>query len=195
MVRGVLLDRLQTFGQVRAIDEASKRVTVVVSTGDVARDEMIIDQAGWLFENYDRNPVVLWGHNDREMPVARAISSERVRTSNELIETHEFDAEDERAMLLFKKIQRGFVNATSVRWNPISWEWRKIDGQEYLVFTKQELLESSYVSIPADPGALIVRAQDMAPLDREQFRPHITPRESPLERLAEALEPFRNKEI
>ena len=189
-----LLDRLQTYGQIRAIDEDELRVQVVVSTGDVARDGMVIEQRGWVFDEYDRNPVVLWGHDDSEMPVARAIVSERVVTQNELIETHEFDSEDPRSRLLFSKIQRGFVNATSVRWDPVAWEWRKHDGDEVLVFTKQHLLESSYVSIPADPGALVVRA-DGESVDRESFRPEPDPIEekrriqmAELERLADALE-------
>ena len=37
-------------------------------------------QAGWIFDNYDRNPVVLWGHDDRQLPVARAIPELRQRT-------------------------------------------------------------------------------------------------------------------
>jgi len=188
------LDRLQTFGQVREVDEALKRVKVIVSTGGVARDGMIIEQDGWRFASYDRNPVVLWGHDDSQLPVARAILSDRILTKTELIETHEFDADDERAMTLFRKIHRGFVNAASVRWNPINWEFRKVGGEEVLVFTEQELLESSYVSIPSDPGALIVRAGGQS-IDPEQFRPQPDAeqlkrqvQDAELLRLAESLE-------
>jgi len=198
-VRGFALDRLQSFGHIRAIDEEAKRATVVVSTGDVARDGMIIETAGWRFDAYDRNPVVLWGHDDSQMPVARAKAAERIVTSNELIETHEFDAEDSRAMELFSKIVRGFVNATSVRWNPLRWEFRKIAGEEVLVFTDQELLESSYVAIPADPGALVVRAGGKEPIDPNQFRPEPSHaevkravQEQELARLADALEGIIN---
>ena len=37
-------ERLETHGFVRAVDEERRRVTVVVSTGDVARDDAVIDQ-------------------------------------------------------------------------------------------------------------------------------------------------------
>lgn len=164
------MDRLESFGLVRSIDAESRRVQVVVSTGDVARDEMIIDQRGWVFDHYDRNPVVLWAHDDHALPIARAIPALRVRTDNELIETHEF-ATHPRAEEVWALVRDGFVNATSVRWNPISWQWEKRDGQEYLVFTRQELLESSYVSIPADPGALVMRAGGGA-LDTARYRPN-----------------------
>ncbi len=198
------LDRLQSFGRVRDVDVETHRVTVVVSTDDVGRDGMVIDQAGWLFDAYDRNPVVLWGHDDSQMPVARAIPSMRTLTDHDLTEVHEFDDGDPRAMDLFRKIQRGFVNATSVRWNPLQWEFRKArhdEAEEVLHFTSQELLESSYVSIPADPGALVIRATGGA-VDRTLFLPELSPVEearletaAQLRRLADAFEGVIKQEV
>jgi HK97 family phage prohead protease len=161
------LDRLQSFGQVRAIDTEARRVTTVVSTGDIARDDAIIEQACWVFDNYDRNPVVLWAHDDRSLPIARTVG--RSLSANELTQTHEF-ASHPMAEQVFDAIRGGFVNATSVRWYPISAEFRLVDGREVLVYTRQELLETSYVPIPADPGAIVVRT-DGAALDREMWRP------------------------
>jgi hypothetical protein len=151
-------NRLQTFGRVRAIDEEQRRVTVVVSTGDVARDNAIIDQSGWVFDNYDRNPVVLWCHDDQSLPIARALPAERQVTANELIEVHEF-ASHPAADNVFQAVRGGFVNATSVRWLPGETQVRKVGDRNLLVFTKgHELLESSYVPIPADPSCLVMRA-------------------------------------
>lgn len=158
-------EKLQTFGFVRSIDEEARRVQVVVSTGDIARDGAIIDQRGWVFTNYDRNPVVLWGHDDSQLPIARAIPAKRVLTENELIETHEF-AQHAAAEDIWQAVRGGFVNATSVRWLPGNTTIRQVNGQSVLVFTEgHELLESSYVTIPADPGALVMRA-DGTPLVR-----------------------------
>ncbi len=152
------MDRLETYGLIREIDEERRRVRVVVSTGDVARDDAVIDQSGWVFTNYDRNPVVLWAHDDRSLPIARAIPELRVVTDNELIETHEF-ATHPRALEVFEAVTGGFVSATSVRWSPGETAMRKVGNRNVLVFTKgHELLESSYVPIPADPGCLVVRA-------------------------------------
>ena len=162
------MDRYQSFGHLRDIDPNVGRVTAVISTGDVARDDAIIDPAGWDFSHYDRNPVVLWMHNDGALPVARTVSV--LATGSELIATAEFDMDDPEAVRLLGKIARGFVNATSVRWNPIRWEWRKMGegSRDVLVFTAQELLEWSFVSIPADPKALILR-DDGAGFDRSRF--------------------------
>lgn len=172
-VGGFLLDRLESFGLVRAVDAESHTVDVVASTEDVARDGMVIRAAGWQWEQYGRNPVVLWSHNDREMPLARA-----TRTAVEgraLVQTHEFDPDDERSMAVFRKVQRGFINAVSVRWDPLEAGFERIDGQEIFVFRRQELLETSYVSVPADAGALVVRA------DGSRFEKG----QSPAERLVE----------
>lgn len=158
------MDRLESFGQLRNVDSESRTVTSVISTGDIARDGMIIDPKGWDFTHYDHNPVVLWMHNADAMPFAR--TTEHIVTDKELIAKAEFDLEDPIGATVFRKIQNGYVNATSVRWLPKETEVRKVgegkDAREVLVFLKQELLEWSFVTVPADPAALIVRADGEA---------------------------------
>ena len=150
-------------------------VEAVISTGDVARDDAIIDPSGWDFTNYRRNPVVLFNHDDsRGMPVART-SQGPTPNGAELIATAEFDREDPEAVRLFGKIQRGFVNSTSVRWLPKRWEYIEHVGpsgekRTVLVFREQELLEWSFVNIPADPGAVILRS-DGGVIDTSEFAP------------------------
>ena len=163
-------ERLQTFGFVRKIDEETRTVQVVVSTGDRARDDAVIDQSGWVFSNYDRNPVVLWAHDDRSLPIAKALPAERVQTENELIETHQF-AEHPFADTVFAQVKGGFVSATSVRWLPGKTEMKNVGGRPVLVFKSgHELLESSYVPIPADPGCLVQRADGKRLVRREGAR-------------------------
>jgi hypothetical protein len=166
-----LLPKLQAYGHLRDINADSGRVTAVISTGDVARDDAIIDPDGWDFANYDRNPVVLWMHDDRGVPFARTV--ERGASGDNLVATAEFDLEDPQGAAMFRKVTRGYINAASVRWLPKRWEYRKMgtgdQSREVLVFLEQELLEWSFVTIPADPKALIVRA-DGQPLDMYAFR-------------------------
>lgn len=161
-------ERLQTFGYVRQVDADSRRVTSVVSTDAVARDGAVIETAGWDLGYYEQNPVVLWAHNDTEMPIAKTV--ETLRTEHELIQVHEF-ADHPFAEQVFAGVRGGFVNATSVRWLPGETEMRVADGraQKVLVFTRgHQLLETSYVPIPADPGALVLRA-DGSRLDLAAF--------------------------
>lgn len=172
------MDRLESFGHLREVDTDKSRVTAVISTGDVARDGAIIDPEGWDFSNYDRNPVVLWMHDDTSMPFARTV--ERMATNKELIARAEFDMEDPMGAMMFRKIANGYVNATSVRWLPKKTEWRakapaedsedKDKEEKILWFLEQELLEWSFVTIPADPAALILRA-DGSPFSIADYVP------------------------
>jgi HK97 family phage prohead protease len=157
-----MTETLLVRGTVRATDPEAPIVTAVVSTENVARDGAIIRADGWVLDSYVSNPVVLWGHDDSSrLPIARAISTE-VR-GNELVQVHEFDDADPLAAVILRKIRAGFINATSVRWRPGETEWRNIDGQQVLVFVRgHELLEVSYVAVPADPGALVQRANGRA---------------------------------
>jgi HK97 family phage prohead protease len=160
-------ERLQTFGHVRAIDAENRRVTVVASTSTVARDGAIIEARGWDLSYYERNPVVLWAHNDRELPIGRTVRSDI--TDSELIQTHEF-ASHPAAEEVWQAVRDGFVQATSVRWIPGETAIRTMpSGDRVLVFTKgHQLLETSYVPIPADPGAMILRA-DGRPFDPKRL--------------------------
>lgn len=157
-------ERLESFGQLRNVDSESRTVTSVISTGDIARDGAIIEPKGWEFDNYDRNPVVLWMHDADAMPFARTV--EHIASDKELIAKAEFDLEDPRGASVFRKIQNGYINATSVRWLPKETEVRKVgegkEARDVLVFLRQELLEWSFVTVPADPAALIVRADGEA---------------------------------
>jgi HK97 family phage prohead protease len=151
-----ILELRGTVRSVRQDGEQSPVVEAVVSTDVLARDGAIIEPSGWELENYQSNPVVLWSHDDDQMPVARCV--EIAVEDGKLRAVAEFDEDDPDAMRLFRKIQRGFVNACSVRWHPLEWETREMDGREVVVFTRQELLEFSFVVVPADPLALIVRS-------------------------------------
>lgn len=152
------MGHLLLYGHVREIDSQRRRVRAAISTADVARDGAVIEPRGWRFENYDRNPVVLWQHDRSRPPIARAIPSERIVTEREVIDVHEF-ARHAEAELIWELVAEGFVNATSVSWIPGTTEIRRIDGQDVLVFVDgHELLEVSYVTVPADPGALVLRA-------------------------------------
>ena len=169
------MERLQSFGYVREHSDDGL-VTAIITTGDLGRDGTIIEPAGWDFANYDRNPVVLWQHDDSAMPIARMV--DRTIGASAIVARIALDMDDPEGQRLHSKIKRGFVNATSVRWMPKETEVRQIgegkEKREVLVFLRQEMLETSFVSIPADPGAMILRANGQ-PLDIEAFRGEAQP--------------------
>ncbi len=99
------------------------------------------------------------------MPIAR---SPDVRTEGDrLVAEAQFDMGDPFAVEVLRKIVGAFINATSVRWIPLAaprHEQREItdaDGvtceRDVIVFPRSELLESSVLAIPSDPGAVVQR--------------------------------------
>jgi len=153
----------------KQINEATREITFVVSTSGRDRDGDVIMQDGWNLDNYMKNPIVLWAHDPSQPPVAR---TKRISVQgNKLIATAQFPDKDtyEFGNTVYQMYKGGFLNATSVGFQPT--ELELMEGPEPgdfgFRFVKQELMEFSAVPIPSNPEALIVaRGQglDIAPL-------------------------------
>ena len=55
------------------VDEQERTVTAVISTGAIDRDNEILLPKGADFEQYMKNPVVLWAHSYGEVPIGKAL--------------------------------------------------------------------------------------------------------------------------
>lgn len=131
-------------------------VRVIVSTASVDRMGDIIVQEGIDLSAYRKNPVVLWAH-DPDCPVARAPDIGVV--GGKLQATAMFPGEgiDEEADYVYGKIKAGIINAASIGFNPV--EWEAIDAKQPWggqKFVKSEMLEFSFVSIPANKECLVI---------------------------------------
>jgi HK97 family phage prohead protease len=131
-------------------------VTVICSTGEPDRMGDVIVQNGIDLTAYRKNPVVLWGHS-ADVPIAKAIEIDV--KNGKLQATVQFppEGDDEDADWVYGKIKAGIVNATSVGFIPKDYE--PLDPKQPwggFKFVKSELLEFSFVSIPANSGCLIV---------------------------------------
>ncbi len=142
----------------RKIDEGKRQITFTISTGGRDRDGDIIEQSGWSLTEYQKNPVVLWAHDGRQPPIARAESV--AVEGGRLISVARFAKREEYefADTVFRLYTGGFLNATSVGFEPQ--ELELIEGEEPgdigFRFLRQKLLEYSAVPIPSNPEALVV---------------------------------------
>jgi len=135
---------------------------IVGSSNVLDRIGDVIDQAGWKLQNYKKtNPVILWGHNQKEQrpPIGKALKvwiQDKGEKTAKLMFKVKFDLQDNFAKEIFRKIKDGFINTVSVGFLPIEWKLMDEDdpfsGKKY---TKQELLELSFVPVPANPEALV----------------------------------------
>ena len=137
-----------------------ERVSFVASSANPDRYGDIIDQKGWILENYKKNPVVLLNHDSNQLPIGKGNVYLR---DDKLVIDVEFDSEDERAKEVERKAKKGFMNAVSVGFRPLESKSRselpednKYYGQRGMYYSKAELLEVSIVTIPANGEATML---------------------------------------
>lgn len=137
-----------------------EKVSFVASSATPDRYGDIIDQKGWILENYKNNPVVLLNHDSNQLPIGKG--NVYIRNDKLTIDV-EFDSEDPRAKEVERKAKKGFMNAVSVGFRPLESKSRselptdnKYYGQRGMYYSKAELLEVSIVTIPANGEATML---------------------------------------
>jgi uncharacterized protein len=130
-------------------EETGQEIKVfVVSDETVDREGEIISIDGWNLDNFKRNPVMLWSHNPFEAPIGKW-ENIRFRTVNgkkKLTMEPNFHKKSDMSKLISDLVELGYPpQTTSVGFRPY-----ERNGNKY---TKQELLEVSFVNIPANPEA------------------------------------------
>jgi len=140
----------------RKITEEEGVIEVAVASSEIIdRYEEVVDCDSWNFKNFDKNPVFLWGHNVQEYkpPIGKIEKHwfEGEGKKKKLMFRARFDMEDEFARSIARKYENGFLNAFSVGFQALDWEF---DKKDILHYTKSDLLEISSVAVPANPEAL-----------------------------------------
>jgi HK97 family phage prohead protease len=133
---------------------ADREVRVVVSSGEGGRDGIVLDCAGCDLSQYRKNPVVLLGH-DPMMPVARC---SRINANGIALHgTIKFPSAgvSQVADNTYSLVREGILNSVSVGYEPLSPPTAK-DRAGFRTIRQWELLEISWVSIPADKGSTVL---------------------------------------
>jgi HK97 family phage major capsid protein/HK97 family phage prohead protease len=109
-----------------------------------------IDPGGWMLAHFKRNPIMLFNH-DQDHPIGQWIN---VRVEGGKLKAQPKFAEPGTSWRIDEKrklFEQGILRAASVGFKPLEAEPRKDGGINY---QRQELLETSLVSVPANPNAL-----------------------------------------
>lgn len=134
-------------------DPATAPLRIRISTTQRDRDRDTISAAGWKLDNFRKNPVVLFAHNSRALPIGRdeglAIEADAI------VGTPRFCDGDMNPLgpMVERMLRAGFLNAASVGFLPLKWQIN--EEERGYDFIEQELLEYSIVPVPANPGALV----------------------------------------
>jgi hypothetical protein len=135
---------------------AAGTFSVVISTSDEDRQGDALDQSKWKLANYEANPVVLWAHDYYNLPIG-VCTSISVQDGKLVAEGKFASAElNPFADQVAKLYAAGYIKATSVGY--IQHE----DGE-------LELLEFSFVPVPANPYALSMREMKKLNLNMPQL--------------------------
>lgn len=147
-----MLAKIQEDESIRNVIEQTKAAEdsgsfeVVISTADIDRQGESIDQNGWDLAHYKQNPVVLWGHDYYSLPIGIADTIEV--KDGKLVAKGRFAPKEANP---FAEQVRKLYDLKIVRATSVGFIAREMEGN---LVTKAELLEFSFVPVPANPYAL-----------------------------------------
>ena len=141
--------KLFTTALVEEIEENGEKTKLfVASDGVVDRQGEVISSDGWELTNYKKHPMLLWSHDQYSPPIGKVekLGFKMINGMKKLVYQPVFHLKSEMSRLIADLVGEGWLSASSVGFKPI-----EMDGNTY---TKQELLEISFVNVPANPNAL-----------------------------------------
>ncbi len=153
-----------------ATEDGDGAVTLRMRASHESEDRYgtIVEQRGILLARFEQNPVIPWSHNYDELPVAR--SDRNVIEDGALVEDWRFTPKDVYPFgdTVGRLYKHGFLHASSIGFMPLEWERREHSHGHHSFgayrFTASELWETSAVTVPGQPEALVV-ARDVHGID------------------------------
>lgn len=118
---------------------------------------------------FEKNPVMLYMH-DQSNILGKWVD---VKVDGEKLSgAPEFDTDDELATKLSKKVEKGYLNATSIGLQVTKWgvETDKLSGKEVAVALSSVLKEVSLVTVPSNRNALRLYDDEGVLIDEEQIQ-------------------------
>lgn len=154
----------------RDVKEAEQAIISYVSTNQLDRDREIVVASGIDLKEFRKNPVVLFSHDYRNLPIGMAQWIKVDSDKKSLIAKTKYANHDE-AQKIYEYRKDGFPLGESIGFIPKNVVYKedfdKLDIEKlniekkdlknaYAVITESVLLEYSDVTVPANPGALTV---------------------------------------
>jgi HK97 family phage prohead protease len=111
-------------------------------------------EQSWDLDRFRSNPVVLWAHQSRELPIGHAKNIRVV--DGQLQATIVFASEkaNPKAEHVYQSVIEGTLRAVSVGFMPREVHAEKLNGKDVICLSNNDLFEISVTPIPANPEAL-----------------------------------------
>jgi len=161
----------------------------IISDESVNRYGYRILSRGMSTASFEKNPVVFYNHGTFSLPIGKGKNLQHEIDGSITLDI-DFDMEDEQAVAVQKKAERGFLNACSVGIDVLETSTDAslvLTGQTRPTVTRSELLELSICGIPGNRNAL--RLNGVHTEDIEHILPRInhTKEELNMKRVFEQL--------
>lgn len=176
-------------------DKKSFKFRLSVEQPDRSNDIVRVNGIG--LNNYLKNPVVLFNHDQSILPIGKGVELEVV--GDALIGEIEFHTETELAKEIANLVEKGYMSAVSIGFLPLKitsfpiTEEMRQTGKYYpytnsvRIIEEAELIEFSIVAVPANQDALITMSIEDKTVDL-QLKIGATLSKNNLEKLKQAVE-------
>jgi hypothetical protein len=158
----VVLRKAYTCEKIVTVDATARQKQFVISTASVDREGDTVAPEGWVLDDYQANPVVLWAHDGEQPPIGQTVRM-GVDGSRKLLSVVQFAPREvyEFADTIYQLVDGGYIRAASVGFLPIEFQFDSHrEGSGFAPpcnFTKQALLEWSVCPVPANPAPCALR--------------------------------------
>ena len=143
---------------VREVRAETREAEFVASTDAIDSYDEIVEQT-WKLDRYNGNPVVLFAHQSRELPIGQAVSCGVVDGKLRVNVRFASEKANPQAEHVWQSVKEGTLRAVSVGFRPHTVRSEKRDGKDVYVLADNELHEISVVPVPANPEALALMKQ------------------------------------
>lgn len=169
-----------------SVSEEERTVEVIASTEDIDRHGTRLKQ-NWRLDAFRENPVVLFSHQARELPIGTA-SDVRV-TDGKLRAKITFSPAtlNAKAEEVWQNVKAKVIRGVSVGFFPHSVRFVKENDREVVELDDNELWEISMTPVPSNPAALAqlrARAVGAAPENNQPAQPSPVPEQPEIPNMA-----------
>lgn len=155
---------------VKTVDGEAPVMDFIGSDNTVDRYNEVIQQDGWLLDNFRANPVIPDCHDYSSIAKILGRAQSVTVKDGKLWNRVEFCTENPMGNLAYKMAKGGFIKSQSVGFIPIEYTNGVGRDQPDRTYTKCELLEISMVVVPANPGATLGLAMKSGAIERADLR-------------------------
>jgi hypothetical protein len=162
---------LRSESSIADVDEQTMSATFIITTGSADRDGDVVVPSGCHYENYARNPVVFFDHQE-EVSIPIGVSEDpggrcTIQVNDDHVRgTVYFHGETPESNLIFRLVSRKNLHGIwqpqlrtcSIGFMPL--EGYPREGERGYVFPEWDLLEWSIVGLPSNPQAALIEASD-----------------------------------